>query len=142
MEQQEPIVALHHVEAEVDEANGARAEIVGFPTALGNVAGPEKNPSDFAVARVLKSPIESAQAEDESVAASLRQRSGIGTGLAAGQAAPETDRGDRANLEELIERQENRGRFGASLVDLYAQRRVATLDNPVGVVCRARRAEG
>src|SRR5712691_9386349 len=119
IEQQTPIAALHHVETEADEADRAIAQIVTFPAALGHVAGAEKRAGNLAVARVIEPTIEGAQGEDEPVSASLRQRGGIGTEVAAGQAAPEPDCGDRADLEQLVERQEYGGRFGACLAHMY-----------------------
>jgi len=43
----------------------------------------------------------------------------------ASQAAPEADSGGGADLEELVERQENCGWFDAGLVDMHTKRRTA-----------------
>ena len=118
MEQQTPIAAPHHTEAEAHEADRAITQVVAFPTALGHAGIAEQHAGDFAVARVLKPSVEGAQGEDEPVSASLRQRGRIGTGVAAGQASPEPDRGDRTDLEELVERQEDCGRVDAGLVNV------------------------
>src|SRR5579859_2058971 len=116
MEQQTPVAALHHAETEADEADRAIAQIMAFPAALGNAGGAEKDFGDLAVGRVLVASVERAQGEDKPVSARLRQHAGIGTQVAAGQAAPEPEGGANTDLEQLVERYDYGGRFRAGCV--------------------------
>jgi hypothetical protein len=142
VEQEKPVATVHHGETELDEADRAIAQIMTFPAAPGHGAGAEERGGNLAVARALEPPVERAQGEDEPVSASLRQRGGIGTGVAAGQAAPEPDRSGRADVEQLVERQENSRRFGTGFVDMYAKHGAVTFDEASGALGRQHSVEG
>ena len=103
---------------------------MALPTPFGYLICTEENAGDFAVSRAVLPPIQGTQGKNESVPASLLQRCGIGSGVAVGQAAPESDCGGCANLEELVERQEDGVRFNASRVDVDTKHG-ATMGNEV-----------
>ena len=66
------ITALHHVEAEMDEADGATTQIVAFPAAFGDGSCTEQDGRDLAIAHIIGAGIERAQSEDELVPAKPR----------------------------------------------------------------------
>ena len=78
IKQQAAITALHHRVTQAREANGAIAEIMGFPTALRHAAGAKKSLGDVAVARVVDPAIEGAQSKHKAVTSGGGQRRGIG----------------------------------------------------------------
>ncbi len=136
MEQQTPIAALHHAETEADEADRAVAQIMAFPAALGHASGAEQGFGDLAVGRVFLASVERAQGEDEPVSARLRQHAGIGTGVAAAQAAPEPEGGANTDLEQLVERYDDGGRFRADGVDMNAKHHATMFDEVLGPIGR------
>jgi len=111
IEEQSPIAGSHHAESEAHQANRPITQIVAFPPALGHVVETEENASDFAVACSILPSVKGAKGKEETVSTSVGQRGRIGTRVAAGQAAPELDRGVCTDLEELVERQEYGGRL-------------------------------
>ena len=133
VEQKKTIAALRHVDAEPDEADGAVAQIVTLPAALGDAGDAEQRAGNLAIARIAEPAVERAQGEDKPVPARWRQCRGIVTGVSAGQAAPETKRGGGANLEELVKRQEDSER-SVSIVEMYTQRGATALDKTFGII--------
>ena len=125
VEEQTTIAGLHH-----SESGSARDGSCGrggrdFSSHVRtNFRRLEENAGDFAVACALSRPVEGAQGKDEPVSASLRQRGRIGTGIAAGQASPEADRGGCADFEELVERKEDGGRLCVAVVDVRTRNKV------------------
>jgi hypothetical protein len=74
-------------------------QIVRDPVALGDCVVAEQRANNLAIGGAIEPAIEPTQCKDQAVTAGFRQCSGIGTGVAAGQASPEPDRGDCAGLE-------------------------------------------
>ena len=60
VEQQRAIAAAHHTEAELDEADGAVAQIMALPGSPGDVWRGEQGGGDVAIAGVLKAGVERA----------------------------------------------------------------------------------
>jgi hypothetical protein len=135
MKQETAIAAPHHAEPEADEADRAIPQIVSFPAALGDTSGTKKNVGNLAVGGVLVPSIDSPQSEDEPIPACPRQHGGTGTRVTAGQAAPEPDGGSGTDLKQLVERQEDGGRFRTGFVDMDAKHgamMLAEMLDPIG----------
>jgi hypothetical protein len=128
IEKQAVIAGVHHAEPEAYQADRAITQIVTCAAAFQLVVETEENPSDFAVACALLPPVEGAEGKDEPVSTSLRQRGGIWPGIAAGQPSPESDRGGYADLEKLVEWQEDGGGLYAGFVEVDTKHGAITFD--------------
>ena len=132
IEQQAAIAALHHGMAQAHEPHRAIAKVVGFPAALGHAAGPEEGFGDVAVARLLEPPIERAQRKRQAVAPGGGKHRGVAPRRAPGQAAPQPERGHGADLEHLIERQDDaRDLLAHVFEDVQAEQIALPFDQPL-----------
>ena len=133
MKEKAAIAAAHHGESKPDDPTGLIPEFVRNPVALGDGFGVEQNGSDLRVGRVLEPAIQRAQCEDEPVAPLGCEHAEVGAWPSPGQRAPQAQRGGGADVEELIERQED-GDRGADLISaVKPQARAAQLDDLIVV---------
>jgi len=72
------VAALHHVATEFPKANRAVAQIVCFPSAIGNAFDAKQSRGDFAIAGVCKTPVKCTKREHISVALTLGEPRRIG----------------------------------------------------------------
>lgn len=107
MQEKAAIAAAHHGESEPDDPAGPIAQFVRNPVALGDGFDVEQNGGDLGVGRALKPAIQRAQREDEPAASLRCEHAEIGARRPPGQAAPQAERGGDADVEELVERQED-----------------------------------
>jgi len=115
---------------------------MGFPAAVRHSAASEKRLGDFAVTCLVEPTVERAQRQGEAFAARGGQFCRVSAYGASGQTMPKADRRRGANLEELVERQDNaRGVLAGRFEDVQAEYRAAPLDQPRGPVLDKRRVE-
>ena len=88
MEQQVAITAVHEFKAQAGKPDRLVAQFVRCPFAGGHAPEMEKRFGDLAIAGLLKPCVKRAKCEDQAVAALLRKRCRIGTGIAVVQRAP------------------------------------------------------
>ncbi len=132
IEQQAAVAALHHGMAQAHEPHCAIAKVVGFPAALGNAAGPKEGFGDVAIARLLEPPVKRAQRERQTIAPGGGKRCRVASRRAAGQAAPQPERGRRADFEHPIERQDDaRDLLAHIFEDVQAERTALPFDQPL-----------
>lgn len=107
MQKQPPIAAFHHLGAEFDQADGAAAQVVGLPAGFGHLLCAEQHGRDLAIAGAGAPPLERAQAQDQPLPACSRQRWGISPGRATDERAPQRNCRGRADVQELVERNDH-----------------------------------
>jgi hypothetical protein len=121
VEKKAAVTVPHHPRAEAHETDRTIAEIMSFPARSRDVFRTEENSGDFPIARTGLPSIQRPQSEDVAVTACPRQLRRAGTGLAAGQTTPETNRGGGADLEQLIEGQKDRWGIGVALAGVNTE---------------------
>jgi len=129
VEQKAAVAASHHRESKPDETAGLIAQLVRNPVALGDRGGVEEGCGDFGIGRALKPAVERAQGENEPVAPIGRENTEIGPGFSASCAAPQSERGGGADVEEPIKGQEDREWLADISRSMQADARAAKYDN-------------
>ena len=84
IEQKTPITALHHIEAESNEADRAIPQIMALPDPAANVANGEQTICDLAVACVFKLSVEGTKPKDQPVPPGLGYVGEIGSRISTG----------------------------------------------------------
>jgi len=107
MEQQPEVASFHQAEAVSDQADRPIAEIMGLPSAAREAANGEENFRDLAVACLIKTTVERTQGEQEPVSPRPRQSCMICARISPRQSAPKAKRRVGAEVEQLVERQDN-----------------------------------
>ncbi len=133
MEEKAAIAAAHHRESEPDDPTGLVPQLVRNPVALGDGGGIEQNGGDLGVGRAFKPAIKGAQREDEPAAPLGRERAEVGAWRAPGQRAPQAQCGGGADVEELIERQEDSDGRADLILAVKPQARAAQFDDLIFV---------
>jgi len=136
MEEKAAIAAAHHGESEPDDAAGLIPKFVRNPVALGDWRGVEQDGGDLRVGGALKSGIQRAQRPDEPAAALGREHAEVRARRPAAQRAPQAERGGGANVEQLVERQENGDGAFDLLASVKPEARTAQFDDLIFVVDR------
>lgn len=134
MKEKAAIAAAHHGESEPDDPAGLIAQFVRNPVALGDGFGLEQDGRDLGIGRASEPAIQRAQRQDEPIAPLGSENAEVGTGLAAGQRAPQAQRGGGADVEELVERQEDGDRLADLTVSVKAQAHVAQREDLIVVL--------
>ena len=133
MKKKEAIAAAHQGESKPDDPTGLIPEFVRNPVALGDGFGVEQNGGDLGVGRALKPAIQRAQREDEPIAPLGCEHSEVGAQRTPGQAAPQAERGGDADVEELVEWQEDGDGAADLILAMKPQARAAQLDDLIFV---------
>ena len=111
MEQQPEIAAFHQAEAISDQADRAIAEIMGLPGAAREAAKGEEDFRDLAIACLIETTVERTQGKKEPVSPRPRQGRRIRAWISSRQSAPEAKRRVGAEVEQLVERQDDARRL-------------------------------
>jgi hypothetical protein len=133
MKQKTAIAVAHHRESEPDDAARLITQLVRNPIALGDGFGVEQNGGDLGVGRALKPAIQRAQRQDEPVAPLGCEEAGVGSRRTPAQRTPQAERGGGADIEELVEREENRDGITDLIMSVQSQARAAQFDDLVFV---------
>lgn len=136
MEEKAAIAAAHHGESEPDDSAGLIPKFVRNPVAFRDRRGVEQDGRDLRVGCPLKSGIQRAQRADEPVAPLWREHAEIRTGGAPGQRAPQAERDGGADVEELVERQEDGDSAADLILAVKPEARTAQFDDLIVVVDR------
>ena len=132
IEQQAAIAALHHGVAQAHEPHRAIAQVMGFPAALGHAVGAEKGFGDVAMACLLEPPVKRAQRERQAIAPGGGKHRRVAPQRALCQSAPQPERSRRADLEQLIERQDDAWDLLAKVFeDVQAKQIAPPFDQPL-----------
>jgi hypothetical protein len=136
MQKKAAVAAAHHREPEPDDPAGLIAQLVRNPVAFGDGFCVEQDSGDFWISCVLKPAIKRAQREDEPVAPLGCEDADVGTWCSASQPTPQAERGCGADVEELVERDEDGDGVFQLIFAVKAQPRAAQLDDLISVVDR------
>lgn len=136
MKEKAAIAAAHHGESEPDDPAGLIPQFVRNPVALGDGRGIEQDGSDLGVGRAFKPPVQRTEREDEPVTPLGCERAEVGTRCAACQPAPQAECGGGADVEELVEREEDGDRVADPIHPVQPQARTAQFDDLIFVLDR------
>lgn len=134
MKKKAAIAAAHQGKSKPDDPTGLIPEFVRNPVALGDGFGVEQNGGDLGVGRALKPAIQRAQREDEPIAPLGCEHSEVGAQRTPGQAAPQAERGGDADVEELVEWQEDGDGAADFILAMKPQARAAQRDDLIFVL--------
>ncbi len=109
VEKQGSVAAMNQPMAVADKPYRAISQIVRLPALFRYGATAEQSRGNLAVARLCRMPVERAERQKQAVAARGRQGRSARPRSEAGERAPESERGLRANLKQAIKRKERRG---------------------------------
>ena|SRR5579883_635038 len=133
MKEKAAIATAHHGESEPDDAAGLIPQFVRNPVAFGDGSGIEQNGGDLRVGCAVKPTIQRAQRQDESVAPLGCENAGVGSRRTPAQRTPHAKRGGGTDVEELVEREENRDGVTELIMSVQSQARAAQFDDLVFV---------
>jgi hypothetical protein len=133
MKEKAAIATAHHRESEPDDPAGLIAQFVRNPVTFRDGFGVEQNSGDLGVGRPLKPAIQSAQREDEPVAPLGSEHTEVGAWCSTGQRPPQAERGGGADVEELVEREEDGDRSADLIFAVKPQARAAHFDDLIFV---------
>lgn len=136
MQKKAAVAAAHHREPEPDDPAGLIAQLVRNPVAFGDGFRVEQDSGDLGISRAFKPAIERAQRKDEPVAPFRCEDAEVGTWCSAGQPTPQTERGCGADVEELVERDDDGYGISDLVFAVKAQPRAAQRDDLVFIVDR------
>lgn len=133
MEQQPEIAAFHQAEAVSNQADRAIAEIMGLPGAAREAANGEEDFRDLAVACLIETTVERTKSEEKPVPPRPRKGCRVRAGISLGQGTPEAKRRVGAEVEQLVERQDDARRLPVrGLDDVQTEQIFAPLDQALG----------